>query len=559
MKLKGAFVSLCMVTASAALAVPFDTTTVGGTATVGSTGDYATLKAAANAFNALGAPFIQGSWKLEIQESLTEPDNVAFGNTIPEGSFLTVKPAAGKNVTVTFTKTTDNGGVSGNFIIGDNNLDDWTLFPMERFAIDGSNNGTTSRNLTLTNSIDIAFSTNTPLAIVGACDGITVKNTTLDNGSTSTLGAVGGMHLVGRVNSGVAYSPKNITIQNCDIRSTQTQGHGLLFRLSGTAPANMEASSGIKIIGNTIQGRLRGIFMDNGLQADITSNTITAGAVGAAVTGFLQPGIMVNNVRPTTGQVLNITGNTIFIKSANTFAGDYGPVAVNVASGGAATSGNVVNFVNNMVNFQFTNSATAATASNYCAFRGSSAITYNLLNNSINMPNFEKQTGLTPQRAAAFKLPETVSYTANIQNNIIRVDQAGAAAITVSGSGTPTITSNYNVIYRDKSNAYTAASGTVASPVNHLTLSDWQTAKSQDANSQVVDPTATTGSKWQPAAGNADLHFVPQNVKPVEIALVPRLATVPADIDGTPRDEQTVPGADEVLEHPASVNDWSVY
>lgn len=547
---------LCVAMAPAAFAVPFNTTTVGGTATVGTGGDYATLKAAADAFNALPSPHLQGNWKLEILGDLEEPANVAFGNVIPPTSSLTMKPAANTSSTITFTATVDNGGVSGHLVIGDNDLADWTLVPIERFTIDGSNNGTNSRNLTITNTPENTHSFNGPVSVVGAVNNNTVKNCYLINKSAATLAGVSGVQLVTRIQDGVALAPKNTTLENNLIHVPQTQGHGINLRVSGAAPTVTESITGTRLIGNTIQARLRGYFSDAGLDAEITSNVINMGTVGSAVSGFIHPAIYVNNGRSSANQTFNVNQNQIFIRSANISAGDFGPFGCYIVGAGSASSGNVVNFDNNMVNFNLT--GTAAAAFTYTAFRATSGITYNIRHNSINMPDFPNQTGLTSARAAAINLPETIAYTANIQNNIIRVDQAGATGIKMVSSVTPTVTSNNNVIYRS-ANAFTGSTGAaVDSITNYATLEDWQTATALDAASQAIDPTATAGSKWEVALNNADLHFYPQNVKPTGITLQPRLAAVLTDHDGQVREVQTLPGADEVLTT-SNVSDWSVY
>lgn len=547
---------LCVAMAPAAYAVPFDTTTVGGTATVGSGGDYATLKAAADAFNALSSPHLQGNWKLEILNDLDEPQNVAFGNTVPSNSSLTVKPAANTSSTVTFTAVSDNGGVSGHLVIGDNNLDNWDLVPTERVIIDGSNNGTNSRNLTITNTTDNAHTYSGPVTVVGQVNNIAIKNAYLINKGTTAGAGPSGIQMVIRMKDGVALSPKNTLIENNLIHLPQAQAHGIHMRVSGTVPAGaaVESITGTKIIGNTIQTRLRGIFSDAGLDAEITGNVINVGVVGSGVNGFLHPAIYVNNARSSTNQTLTVAQNQIFIQNANVAAGDYGPVATYVANSGTAASGNTVNFDNNMVNLRVT--GTAATAFNYTAFRATSGIKYNIRNNSINLPNSPNQTGLTSDRAAAINLPETVAYTADIRNNIIRIDQAGVTGIKMVG-GTPTVTSDNNVIYRVDT-AFTGSTGAVGAVINHASLADWQGATGFDGASQPVDPTATAGSKWEVVDTNADLHFYPQNVKPVGIILQPRLADVLVDIDGQNREPQTLPGADEVVVG-ASVSDWSVY
>jgi len=549
--------ALYVALASVSFGATFNTSTIGGTATVGTGGDYTSLKEAADAFNALGSPYLQGDWKLEILNDLNEPVNAAFGNTIPNGSSLTLKPAATTSVTLTFESTIDNGGGSGNLVIGDNDVANWTMIPTNNFTVDGSNNGTDSRNMTIQNTAAVTHITNSPVSILGASSNVTVKNTTIKNVSAATGSSPAGIAVATRIDTalGTVEAPQNISIINNSIVVPQAQGHGINFRQSVSAtpaPATIQSVTGTRIINNDIVARIRGIFMDNGLDAEITSNTIRVG-VSANTTGYPQPAIWINNSRSTSNQVANITSNSIVVRSHNTFAGDYGPVAIRLGGGGATNQANVIN---NMIALEYT--STANVVANYMAIQGLSAYTYNILHNSISMPHFATQSGFTPARAAGIKMPETVAYTATIRNNIVRVDQPGAAAISLVSNVTPTVESNNNILFRSRTGTFTGASGTVAAPVTHETLTNWQ-GTGRDANSQAVDPTATANSQWTFANGPDDLHFYPSNLKPAGITLQPRLAQVPLDVDGTPRDALTVPGADEVLEFPASVDQWSMY
>jgi len=554
--------------AGSSFAVPFDTTTVDGTATVGSGGDYPSLASAASAFNALGSPYLQGNWKLSVLNNLVEPVNVAFGNTIPDGSSLTLGPATGTSATLTFTAIADNNGPSGNLVVGCYDLSGWNLLPTNHFIIDGSN-GVTSQSLYITNTVAENHSYAVPIAVAGDSDHVTLRNLTVVNATTATASNTAGISAVSRGTGTTTpmLVPDDLTIQNCDIITTAaSQGHGILFRISGTLPTSLPVASitGFEISNCRIQGRLRGIFSDIGMDGSITSNTIACGI--GNTTGYLQLGVAINNARGNTNQTLNVSGNQLYMQSANTFAGDYGVIACSVAS--ASATGNVVNFINNMVNFKYTSSASATSNSmTYQAFRATSGITYNILQNSINMPNFANLASIVPVGNAtdsrggdAIRLPIGATYTANIKNNIMRLDQAGVAGINMSmNSGTATVNSDNNVIFRSKANSYTGVSGTGAAPVNYLTLADWQSSTSQDTNSAVVDPTATTGSKWNPATDNADLHFVPATVKPVGMPNEPLLVDVPTDIDGEARAiAGTLPGADEVL--PATgVDEWSLF
>jgi len=77
--LAGLAVALSFITASPVFGIPFSTAPAGGTVSV--PGDYATLKGAADAFNALSGG-IQGDWVVEITASVSEPANMCWGNAM---------------------------------------------------------------------------------------------------------------------------------------------------------------------------------------------------------------------------------------------------------------------------------------------------------------------------------------------------------------------------------------------------------------------------------------------------------------------------------------------
>jgi hypothetical protein len=162
-----------------------------GTSTVGTGGDYPSLSAASAAFSAYpgGLP---GNWTLEILNDLTEPTNSWFGN-LTNGYSVTVKPASGVTATITFTKTTDNTNPSGAIIVGVS-ADSWTpLMKTDNFIIDGSNNGTTSRDLTLTIPATVTFAYNCPIHVLGDSDNVVIKNCNILNLSPGTGAAICGI------------------------------------------------------------------------------------------------------------------------------------------------------------------------------------------------------------------------------------------------------------------------------------------------------------------------------------------------------------------------------
>ncbi|MCK9212847.1 MAG: hypothetical protein M0P61_18635, partial [Ignavibacteriaceae bacterium] len=121
-----------------------------GTFTVGTGGNYATLNDAITELNLFG---IDGDCTFNILNDLTETSNICVGlNT--KGHTITFKPAAGVIATVTFTKTADNTGASGNWVIGVPNLTttsgtNYGMVTTNNIVIDGSNTvGGTTRDLT---------------------------------------------------------------------------------------------------------------------------------------------------------------------------------------------------------------------------------------------------------------------------------------------------------------------------------------------------------------------------------------------------------------------------
>ena len=157
------------------------TPSLGGTYTVGSGQTYATLTAAVAAYNA--ATCFAGNVVFSLTDA-TYSTNETFPITVNANSYagsntLTIVPASGNTATIT--------GSNAASIIKLNGADN--------IIIDGSNNGTTSRNLTIANT-----NTGTSSAVVWLASVVTplngatndtVKNTIITgNSAATTLGAI---------------------------------------------------------------------------------------------------------------------------------------------------------------------------------------------------------------------------------------------------------------------------------------------------------------------------------------------------------------------------------
>lgn len=195
---------LCLVTSIAASHMDAQ---ISLSATAGTTtGTYTTLM---NAFEAINAGTHQGAITINITSDVTETATAvlnASGGTSNYTSIL-VKPATGVNATIS--------GSNANGIIRVNGGDNLT--------IDGSNNGTSSRNLTISNTFTAVTGTSPTVLMVTStttdgCDNITVKNTNLAGSApTGTVACI----IVGGSTLAAAEVPNNnfTAINNTFVRA----------------------------------------------------------------------------------------------------------------------------------------------------------------------------------------------------------------------------------------------------------------------------------------------------------------------------------------------------
>jgi hypothetical protein len=291
-----------------------------GTVTIGAAGTYTSLTGASGLFNAINNAGLSGNLTATIIDaSVTESGAIALNamtnNSCSAGQYsLTIKPQATLSVTLTGSSTAPLIKLNG----------------ADNVTIDGSNNGTSSRDLTITNTNTGTSSGVIWLASTAAGDGATgnvIKNCIITgNASTTTFAGImssGSVYggLAEGANTGNKYQNNAISLSSYGIAVV-----GPTAMESGTAISNNDIGTATNAIG------FRSLFVSNQNAAQITGNTIqnlvTSGSPAAAV---LLAG---------TTDAVNISGNTI--SNINSSASSSGLSSISAISQTASTQTNTI-------------------------------------------------------------------------------------------------------------------------------------------------------------------------------------------------------------------------
>lgn len=535
-KLLSLLVFLCII--SMASAVTFNTGTTDGTVSV--PGDYASLKAAADAYNALSGG-INANWTIEITDNLDEPAFVCLAN-LTNGKTLTIKPAAGKSPVVTFSDTSTPGGIYGSFVIG---VTQAATVPTASeyfestngYVIDGNNGGTPGeRNMTFQSVAGNVVGR--VITIFGKNNGVVIKNLKVIQGRTGGTVAQGIRWAGGSVDTLMNLAADGGKIENCYLElSANTAGAGAAISFSPTANGTEIAAgtcfNNMEFINNEIVSQQRAFFCDSVGNVKIKGNKITlTGRTG----GYTTVGIYHWDANDYNNYTVSIEDNILDITcpTNNAANGAYGILIDSITD---LTNNGTVNIQNNILkNFAFTN----ATALD-CLYRGiilnRPRVTYNLEHNSVNLPFSSIVAATTAGNVAAIHIPTNAATSAvNLKNNIIRVAQAG------SGMTAHVVYAPGGVLSAAGNDLF-GVSGVTMGLVGSNTYADfaaWQTAGYDTTGSggQNVDP-STTSPAW-----NADLKFLHYTIPSPLIGVAG--STVLTDIDGESRPSTgACPGADE--------------
>lgn len=370
------FLSLCF---SWQAGAQVTVTSSGGTPTA----SYTTLK---GAFDAINAGTHQAVINVSITANTTETATASLnanGNGSASYTSVTVKPGTGATPTV-------SGNIGSAPVVKLNGASNTT--------IDGSNNGTTSRDLTITNT----SATSSNVLVIGSTGttpitNTTVKNAILVNGTnTSTAVIVGDAAVPG--NPGYF---NNITLRNNDVRKAYIGTYFYAVVATGNGNNTLVTENNLNATGaNAI--RLVGIYAQGLTGLTISNNTI--GNFESASAEFDRAIWLATATTNTT-----ISGNTV-TGLAYTGTSSYGPIGINVSSG--VTNANITVTDNTVTNM--TSSGTGTTMG---MFIYSAMSNVSVKNNKVS--NI-KNTNTSGYGAAGILLAATINNAGiKIYNNFV--------------------------------------------------------------------------------------------------------------------------------------------
>ncbi len=504
---------------------------------VGFFGDFTNLTTAGGLFNVINNVGLSANTTVEIIDPLLTENNAHPLNQLQNTGCnagtvsLIIKPASGVTATVT-------GSVPSNPLI---------RILSSNVTIDGSNNGTTSRNLTLqnTNATDpvvLLYGSTGTVQITNS----TLKNTICNNGANSTANVV---ISDGAVAGGGGYF-NNITIQNNSIQkgyigvlcaAVSSAGNGSML-ITGN-DLNSTASNQLGLIGIYASGLDGAIISNNNIgnfasaSASPTGIFITFNVVNTILSGNTISNISYTSAGPssatgilvTTAMAasnLNISGNTISNISSsgtnlangiqiasptggitiqkntinnikNTHAAGYGAHGINLIS--TLTASNITVADNFIYDIAGAGSATLPNIRNgYGIYMGNGG-GYKIYYNSIAMnTNQVNASGIT---AALMINGVNAAAALDIRNNIFANTQtSGAPAASryaIYSANANTVFSNidYNDYYSNGTNL-----GFLTS--NRITLADIQAGFGSNANSLNVLPNFVSSTNLHLVAGS---------------------------------------------------------
>ena len=501
---------------------------------VGTGGAFTSLTNPGGIFEALNAGVVTGNVNINIISDLTgETGTVSLNQTTEEGAggyTIKIQPTgAPRSIT----------GSSNSWII--------RLADADRVTIDGSLSGGTAvgvggdpglRNLTIQNTSTTATAGAVIVmsAVSNGAQNNTVRNVNI-SGQDPAQTLIGMQ--IGGAGVGTAGGPNhNARVENC---SFQKSIIGLYDAGANSALQNTGHVVTMNDLSSTGANRLRRsgmlFFNANGLQ--VTKNSI-GGIVGDESIDTYGIGVGIQAYDTTTvlsGAVTNslISGNKVNgVSSTNT----TGFSAIGIGIAGGTTGANVV--ANNMVTGVMAPSTSPdLVAGIYVA--GAAGSSTKLLFNSVAMTG---DRGAVASQIGSYGVAITgVDPTVELKNNVLYTTQTsgGGANAKSYAIGMVTTTfanldSNYNDFVSTGANAGGfRTAGLAATGTDFATLSAWQTAVSDDANSLAVDPTFVDPL--------VNLHL--QSGSPM-VGAGTAAGGITVDFDGDTRDATPDIGADEL-------------
>lgn len=511
----------CTATANVTLTA---TAPLNGTYTVGVSGNFSTLTAAINAYNTqcIGGPVVFSLIDATYSTSETFPIVIKRNSYASAVNTLTIRPASSVTATIT-------GSVNSNAMI---------KIIGKYVTIDGSNNGTNTRNLTITN-------TNNNSAVVvhigssgtTAVQNVTIKNCNLVDGTNNDLSYTSAVSVSDSSVIGSAGYFNNITIQNNNIK---------------------KGEYGIDVIAVKTTGNGSGTVISQNLLNSTAGNAIGEGGIYLeGVDGALISQNNVGNFNATIGEVdyavwvalgcRNVTvdkNNIHDIRYTGTsgYAGQGLLVSTGETNANVTVSNNMFYAIIGDADSYVTFGAAYSPVAIYLFGSSPASQTgINIYYNTIFMD------GLTLNKTNALSIGIAIedNNTATLKNNIIHNKLGrsgtlgiGTVCIALENSASQLLNSNYNNYYCNPGGSGASLIGRIGA-TNYTTLATWQAAIGQEANAKNILPVYVSSS---------DLHLNPSSNATLSNAGTP-VSGVSDDYDAQTRNGLTPDiGCDEWIE-----------
>ena len=469
---------------------------ISGTFTVGGGGNYATLTAAAADLNSkvLTGPVVfnltDASYNRPNTPDATETYPITINaNSGSSASFtVTIKPASGNTVTMSASSASSMFKLNGA---------SWII-------IDGSNNGSSSRDLTITNTNTASATAAIWVASTGTGAGstnCTIKNCNISTGVSTTS-----------ANYGVAVSGSTIGASGADNDSNTIQnnvitGATIGIYAIGTASVSSGGLDSLAITGNSVDYNATlasiGIEVGNALNSSVSQNTVSeqTSAIQAPTGISLETGFVSSSV----------TRNTV-TKALTTNTGGYGGRGMTVGTGTATSalqiSNNVIYGVNGSDFSSFPNSSSMGICIGTIGNTSTLTTTAGGVNLYFNSVRMTGNIGSNSTAAITTALYVGTGASAlDLRDNVFANTQTGTSttqknyAIYSAATSAAFTTINYNDYFVSNSfNAASAIPGFIGS--DRTNLAGIQTGFGQNVNSIVADPLFNSSTNLQPQTGS---------------------------------------------------------
>ncbi|NUN71168.1 MAG: T9SS type A sorting domain-containing protein [Bacteroidetes bacterium] len=483
-----------------------------GTKTIGASGDYTTIASAISALNANG---VDGPLTFSlIDETYAETGSnlvISVSSNAPTSvNTVTFKPAATITPEITITGCAASTA-SGTQADTAKRQAGFTVNNNSNIIIDGSNtvNGTTK---------DLTFKmndgTNAIQAIVffGNCDNIVVKNIIITYQTIPTSSSTRGIYTNGQW-SGVADS---VIVQNCDIGdATNTPYYATSF--TGTSTGGAKYCTGIHVTKSNLYGRIRPIYF---FTVGTSTSTCSIEENSVYVPGGANGTTTYYTLFNTWNGYVEIKNNKFLTLTTNNTS-TSGIFGLSALTAGANTDCRISN---NMFGSDVATNGTGVPTVIALMYIQDNGV-YKVYHNTFHLPSNAKATN----RVGVYISGASANVT--FKNNIIKNSTDASTAYCIYKTSTGTLVSDYN--HFDAVGSSTNV-GYITSA--RLTLANWRTGSSQDANSTAGTVTF---------AGTSDLRLSGGSIGDANLIGTTGLG-IPTDIEGDSRSGSfPYKGADE--------------